>query len=221
MHQHGFRISSLSIGSLSLAWVISMVWLVGMTPIICTTPPVAIPMQSSTPSGIQDYHGSRMSMGRLVGSESLMRGINMAWYTNTQTTQFILDDDSVVEEDITPYWFSIGFDRDIVRADLDTLQKMGVRHLRISALIFQFLVWDDEFGSLGLNGSIMTIFDSFLQEVQSRGMILTISFLGPFWTYTEHPSLMKYFRIFNEPSGMNQWSLHNLGSSMIDFAQYY
>ena len=195
MHQQRPQISSLSIYSLSVAWAISIVWLVGMTPIICTTAAVVIPGKSSTPSGIPEYHESRMSMGLLAGSESLRRGINMVWYTNTQTAQFTLDDDSVVEEDITPYWFSIGFDLEILRADLDALQKMGVRHLRISALIFQFLVWDDEFGSMGLNGSIMTIFDSFLQEIQSRGMILTISFLGPFWTYSEHPSLMKYLRI--------------------------
>jgi len=201
--------------------VISIVWLVGMTPIICTSPPAEILRQPPTPSEIPDIHEPRMSMGRLANRDSLMRGINMAWYTNTQTAQFTLDDDSIVDEDITPYWFSIGFDLDILRADLDALQKMGVRHLRISALIFQFLVWDDEFGSMGLNGSIMTIFDSFLQEIQNRGMILTISFLGPFWTYAEHPSLMKYFRIFNEPSGMNQWALHNLGLSMVDFAQYY
>ena len=221
MYRQRFQISSLSISSLSVAWAIAIVWLIGMTPIVCTTTPVAIPMQSSTPSVIHDHREPGMSMGLIPGSESLIHGINMAWYTNTQTNQFTLDDDSVVEEDITPYWFSIGFDLDILRADLDTLQKMGVRHLRISALIFQFLVWDDEFGSMGLNGTIMTVFDSFLQEIQSRGMVLTISFLGPFWTYTEHPSLMKYFRIFNEPSGMNQWALHNLGLSLVDFAQYY
>ena len=221
MHRQRFQISSLSIYSLSVAWAISIVWLVGLTPIVCTTPTLAIPVQSSTPSGIPEYHDSRMSMGLLSGSESLRRGINMIWYTNTKTAQFTLDNDSIVEEDITPYWFSIGFDLEILRADLDTLQKMGVRHLRISALIFQFLVWDNEFGSMGLNGTIMTIFDTFLQEIQSRGMILTISFLGPFWTYSEHPSLMKYFRIFNEPSEMNQWALHNLGLSMVEFAQYY
>jgi len=221
VHRQQSHITSLSISSLSVVWVIAIGWLVGLTPIVCTESSVVAIIQSSTPSGIPDTHGPSMSMGLISGSESLMRGINMAWYTNTETAQFTLDDDSVVEEDITPYWFSIGFNLDILRVDLDALQKMGVRHLRISALIFQFLVWDDEFGSMGLNGTIMTIFDSFLQEIQSRGMVLTISFLGPFWTYTEHPSLMKYFRIFNEPSGMNQWALHNLGLSMVDFAQYY
>lgn len=221
MRRQRFQISSLSIGSVSVTWVISIVWLVGMTPIVCTGPSVVVPIQSSTPAGIPDNHEPSMSMGLVPGSESLRRGINMAWYTNTQTAQFTLDDDSVVEEDITPYWFSIGFDRDILRADLDTLQKMGVRHLRISALIFQFLVWDDEYGSLGLNGTIMTIFDAFLYEIQSRGMILTISFLEPLWSYSDHPSLMKYYRIFDETTGMNQWALHNLGLSLFDFTQHY
>ena len=215
------HLKSVPLGSLSIIWIVSIVWLIGATPLVCTTPSEVVQDQSSTPSGIPDFHEPRMSMGLLSGSESLMRGINMAWYTNTQTAQFTLEDDSVVEEDITPYWFSIGFDRDILRADLDALQAMGVRHLRISALIFQFVVWSDEFGSLGLNGSIMNKFDLFLAEVQSRGMVLTVSFLGPLWSYAEHPSLMKYFRIFDETSGMNQWALHNLGLSMVDFAQYY
>ncbi|TFG31982.1 hypothetical protein EU528_04740 [Candidatus Thorarchaeota archaeon] len=215
------HLKSMSLGSLSIIWVVSIIWLIGATPLVCTTPSEIVHDQSSIPSGIPDFHEPRMSMGLLSGSESLMRGINMAWYTNTQTAQFTLGDDTVVEEDITPYWFSIGFDRDILRADLDALQTMGVRHLRISALIFQFVVWDDEFGSLGLNGSIMNKFDLFLAEVQSRGMVLTISLLGPFWSNTEHPSLMKYFRIFDETSGMDQWALHNLGLSMVEFAQYY
>ncbi|MFW9843060.1 MAG: hypothetical protein ACFFEV_00630 [Candidatus Thorarchaeota archaeon] len=213
--------SSLSINSLSIALVISIVWLVGITPILCTAPSNIVPMESSILSGTPDIHSPRMSMGLIRDSELLMRGINMAGYTSTQTAQFTLDDDSVVEEDITPYWFSIGFDLDILRADLDTLQKMGVRHLRITALIFQFLVWDDEFGSFGLNGTIMTKFDLFLQEILNRGMILTVSFLGPYWTYTEHPSLMRYFRIFDETTGMDQWALHNLHLSLVEFTQYY
>ena len=110
MHPHRFQVTSLSVGSLSLAWVISIVWLVGMTPVVCTGPSVAVPMQSSFTSGIPDIHNREMSIGLVPGSELLMHGINMAWYTNTQTALFTLDDESVVEEDITPYWFSIGFD---------------------------------------------------------------------------------------------------------------
>ena len=162
-----------------------------------------------------------MSVAPLPDRDLLMRGINMAWYTNTQTVQFTLEDETVVEEDITPYWFSIGFDLDILRADLDALEIMGVRHLRISALIFQFLNWHDEFGSMGLNASVIATFNSFLEEVQNRGMILTVSFLGPLWSYSEHPSLMRYFRIFNETSGMNPSALFNLGQAMVSFAEHY
>jgi len=216
-----FQISSVSLGSLSVIWVISIIWLVGMTPIVCTTPSVAIPNQSSIPSGIPDIHEPRMSVSPLADSDLLMRGINMAWYTNTQTVQFTLEDETVVNEDITPYWFRIGFDLDILRADLDALQTMGVRHLRISALIFQFLNWHDDAGSMGLNTSAITNFNSFLEEVQNRGMILTVSFLGPLWSYSQHPSLMRYFRLFNETTGMNPTALFNLGQAILGFAEYY
>ncbi|MGY5872639.1 MAG: hypothetical protein RTV72_10370 [Candidatus Thorarchaeota archaeon] len=192
-----------------------------MTPIICSTPTISTPVQSSVPSGIQDIHEPRLSIAPLPDHDRLMRGINMAWYSNTQTTQFILDDDTVVEEDITPYWFKIGFDLDIVRADLDALQTMGVRHIRISALIFQFLNWQDGFGSMGLNTSVLASFNSFLKEVENRGMILTVSLLGPLWSYSEHPSLMKYFRIFNETTGMSSTALFNLGQSMVILAEQY
>lgn len=221
MRRLRFQISSVSLGSLSVIWVISLVWLVGITPIVCTTPSVTTPIQSTIPSGIPDIHEPRMSVAPLPDRDLLMRGINMAWYTNTQTVQFTLEDETVVEEDITPYWFSIGFDLDILRADLDALEIMGVRHLRISALIFQFLNWHDEFGSMGLNASVIATFNSFLEEVQNRGMILTVSFLGPLWSYSEHPSLMRYFRIFNETSGMNPSALFNLGQAMVSFAEHY
>jgi len=215
------QISSESLGSLSVIWVISIVWLVGMTPIVCTTPSVVTPIQSSIPSGTPEIHDQRMSIAPLPDGDLLKRGINMAWYTNTQTVQFTLEDETVVVEDITPYWFSIGFDIDILRADLDALQTMGVRHLRISALIFRFLNWHDEFGSMGLNASVIASFDSFLTEVRNRGMILTVSFLGPSWSYSEHPSLMRYFRIFNETTGMNPSAIFNLGQAMVNFAEHY
>jgi len=215
------QISSASLGSLSIIWVIAIVWLVGMTPIVCTTPSVTTPIQTSITSGIPEIHDPRMSVAPLADSNLLMRGINMAWYTNTQTVQFTLEDETVVDEEITPYWFSIGFDIDILRADLDALQTMGVRHLRISALIFQFLNWHDEFGSMGLNASVIASFTSFLAEVQNRGMILTVSFLGPSWSYSEHPSLMRYFRIFNETTGMNPSAMFNLGQAMVNFAEHY
>ncbi len=162
-----------------------------------------------------------MSIAPLPDRDLLMRGINMAWYTNTQTVQFTLEDETIVNEDITPYWFSIGFNLDILREDLDALQTMGVRHLRISALIFQFLSWHDDFGSMALNVSVLATFNSFLEEVQNRGMILTVSFLGPLWSYSEHPSLMKYFRVFNETTGMNSVALFNLGLGMVSFAEHY
>lgn len=192
-----------------------------MTPIVCTTPSAATPVHSSITSGIPDTHEPKMSVAPLADSDLLMRGINMAWYTNTQTVQFTLDDETVVYEDLAPYWFSIGFDRDILRADLDALQTMGVRHVRISALIFQFLNWHDYDGSMGLNASIIATFNLFLEEVQNRGMILTVSFLGPFWSYSEHPSLMRYFRVFNETTGMSPTALINLGQAMVSFAEYY
>ncbi|MGY5860293.1 MAG: hypothetical protein RTU63_13065, partial [Candidatus Thorarchaeota archaeon] len=183
-----------------------------MTPIVCTTPTVTPTIQSSIPSGIQDTNDLRLAIAPLADSKRLMRGINMAWYTNTQT---------VAEEDVTPYWFKTGFDFDILRADLDTLQTMGVRHIRISALIFQFLNWHHEFGSQGLNASVIRTFDSFLEEVENRGMILTVSFLGPLWSYSNHPSLGEYFRIFNETSDMEPGAQYNLGQTMVNFAEYY
>jgi len=221
VHRLRFQISSVSLGSLSVIWVISIVWLVGITPIVCTAPSVAIPIQSSIPSGIPDIHEPRMSVAPLADSELLMRGINMAWYTNTKTVQFTLEDEKVVDEDITPYWFRIGFNLDILRADLDALQIMGVRHIRVSALIFQFLNWHDDAGSMGLNASVIANFNYFLEEVQNRGMILTVSLLGPLWSYSEHPSLMRYFRLFNETTGMNPTALFNLGQAILGFAEYY
>ena len=207
---HLFKISSLSLGSLSVAWAISIVWLIGMTPIVCTTPTVAPAIQTSIPSGIQDSHDLRLSIAPLADSDRLMRGINMAWYTNTQT----------IAEGVTPYWFKIGFDIDILRADLDALQTMGIRHIRISALIFQFLIWHPEIGSQGLNASSIATFSTFLDEVESRGMLLTVSFLGPLWSYSKHPSLMEYFRIFNETSSTSA-PVVNLGREMANFAEYY
>ncbi|MBE0527195.1 MAG: hypothetical protein IH631_09650, partial [Candidatus Thorarchaeota archaeon] len=197
------------------------VWLVGATPIVCASPTITAPIKSTIPSGIQDIHEPGMSIAQLAASDLLMRGVNMAWYTNTQTAQFTLSDNTVVKEDVTPYWFKIGFDRDILRADLDTLQLMGVRHIRISALIFQFLNWHDEFGNMGLNASVITTFNTFLEEVENRGMILTVSFLSPLWSYSDHPSLMEYFRIFNETSGMSPSALFNLGQAMVSFAEHY
>ncbi|MHA1787115.1 MAG: hypothetical protein ACTSWU_02865 [Candidatus Thorarchaeota archaeon] len=211
MPHHQFKISSLSFGSLSVAWAISIVWLIGMTPFVCTTPTVAPAIQTSIPSGIQDPQDQRLSIAPLANSDCLMRGINMAWYTNTK----------IIAENETPFWFKIGFDIDILRADLETLQKMGVRHIRVSALIFQFLNWHPEFGSQGLNASVIAAFSTFLNEVESRGLLLTVSFLGPLWSYSEHSSLIEYFRIFNETSDMNPGAQHNLGQAMVDFAEYY
>ncbi len=221
MCQLQFPSSTVSIGPLSVAWVIPIVWLIGATPIVCTSPTIVDPIQPYISSGIPDIHEPKMSVAPLAAADLLMRGINMAWYTSTQKVQFTLNNDTVVEEDVTPYWFKYGFDLDIVRADLYALQKMGVRHLKISALIFQFLNWNDEFGSNGLNASVINAFNTFLEEVKNRGMILTISFLGPLWSYSEHPSLMKYFLMFNETSEMNPSALFNLGQAMTGFAEYY
>ncbi|MCJ7817916.1 MAG: hypothetical protein MUP60_03615 [Candidatus Thorarchaeota archaeon] len=222
MPHHRFQISSLSIGSLSVLWVLSIIWLVGATPIVCTSPTITAPIQSSVPSGTPVIREPSMSIAPLTAAHLLMRGINMAWYTNTETFQYTLSDETLVEEDVTPYWFKIGFDCDILRADLDTLQLMGVRHIRISALIFQFLNWHPEFGSQGgLNASVIASFNSFLDEVESRGMILTVSFLSPLWSYSDHPSLMEYFRIFNETSSMSPGAQYNLGQAMVSFSEHY
>lgn len=220
MPHNRYQISFLSIGSLSALWVISIVWLVGATPIICVSPTAITPIQSSVPSGTPVIHEPNIAIAPLAAASLLMRGINMAWYTNTETFQYTLSADIIIEEDVTPYWFKIGFDRDILRADLDTLQLMGVRHIRISALIFQFLIWQDGFGSAGLNASVIATFNTLLEEVENRGMILTVSFLGPLWSYSEHPSLMEYFRIFNETSATSPL-LFNLGQNIVSFAEHY
>lgn len=196
------------VGSFSGAWVVSIIWLVALTPVVCVSPSVTLPMQSSVTSGLQNTQNPRPLVAPLADADILMRGINMAWYTNTK-------------EDIAPYWFKEDFDLDIVRADLDALQKMGVRHVRISALIFQFLNWHQEFGSMGLNASVISAFNLFLDEVENRGMILTVSFLGPLWGYSEYPSLMQYFRIFNETTGLGPSALFNLGQAMVTLTEHY
>jgi len=159
-------------------------------------------------SGIPDNHGPRPAVAPLAESDRLLRGINMACYTSTS-------------EGLVPYWFKLGFDINILREDLNSLQTMGVRHVRISALIFQFLDWHEEFGSMGLNATVLATFSSFLQEIENRGMILTVSFLGPLWSYTDYPSLIQYFRIFNETTGLDPSALTNLGQAMTNFAEYY
>lgn len=212
MTHHQFKSSSISLGSLNIIWVFSFVWLIGMAPIVCTTSTVAPTDQTSISSGIQEPNDLRLSIAPLADADRLMRGINMAWYTNTQT---------ISGEEVTPYWFKFGFDIDILRADLDALQTMGVRHIRISALIFQFLNWHHEFGSQGLNASVISTFNTFLNEVESRGMLLTVSFLGPLWSYSEHPSLMEYFRVFNETSDMSPGAKYNLGQEMVNLAEHY
>jgi hypothetical protein len=208
MLQFRVPISSRAAGSFSLAWVISIIWLVALTPVLCTQPSVTQSTQSSATSGIQDTHNPRTSVAPLADADLLMRGMNMAWYTNTQ-------------EGIAPYWFKVGLDLDLVRADLDALQKLGVRHVRISALIFQFLNWHQEFGSMGLNASVISSFNLFLDEVENREMILTVSFLGPLWAYSEYPSLMQYFRIFNETTGLGPSALFNLGQAIVTLAEHY
>ena len=207
-HQQ-FRIVSLSVGAVSFAGVLSILWLIGLTPIVCTTPTSVPTNQNMIPSAIPDSQNLGLSIAPLADANRLMRGINMVCYTNTEIAA------------VTPYWFKVGFDIDILRVDLDALQTMGVRHIRISALIFQFLIWHSEFGSQGLNASVMSTFSSFLSEVESRGMLVTISLLGPLWPYSEHPSLMEYFRVFNETSGMNSGAQYNLGQDIVTFADFY
>jgi len=208
VQQLHIRISSFKVCSVNPAWIVSIIWLIGLTPVVCPSPGIPTQFEPAILSGIQDNNGPRPAYAHLSDSELLLRGINMAWYTNTK-------------EGITPYWFKLGFDINILRADLDALQMMGVRHIRISALIFQFLDWHQGFGSTGLNASVLSTFDAFLDEVENRGMILTVSFLGPLWPYAEYPSLIQYFRIFNETTGLGPSALFNLGQAMVDLAERY
>lgn len=172
-------------------------------------------------TAIPETHDQEMLIAPLPQRELLLRGINMPWYSNTERVRVTLSNGTEVYEDITPYWFKMGLDLNILRADLDALSLMGVRHIRIAALIFQFLNWHTEFGSMGINASVIETFNIFLEEVEARDMILTVSFLAPLWSFSGHPSLLQYYKIFSSTSGMSPAALFNLGSHMASITEHY
>ncbi|TFG34505.1 hypothetical protein EU527_03005 [Candidatus Thorarchaeota archaeon] len=210
-----------SLGSFSILWVLSVIWLVSVTPLVCTPSIIIDSDENFNVAETQNMDNPKMAIAPLPKKDLLLRGINMPWYSNTKQVRIILNNGTEVYEDITPYWFKLGLDLDILRADLDALSLMGVRHIRITALIFQFINWHPEFGSMGINASVIASFNTFLEEVESRGIILTVSFLAPLWSFSDHPSLMEYFRIFNTTSGLNPSALYNLGSNMVFIAEHY
>ena len=220
MQQHKMSRVSFTIGGFSILWVFSIVWLINMTPVLCNLPIINTPDSTLTIADIRDAQTPHMSIAPLEESSRLLRGINMPWYSSTQKMKVTLSNGSEVYEDVTPYWLKYGFDLDILRADLDAMALMGVRHIRTTALIFQFLDWLPEFGVTGFNESVLSSFNTFLEEVQDRDMILTVSFLAPLWEYSDHPSLMQYFRIFNDTSVVAP-ALCNLRTFMVSLAQRY
>lgn len=213
--------ASCSIVSYCFLWALSISWLLCITPMVCTSLEIANKDETFGAAGIQNMHNLEMSIAPLPQKDFLLRGINMPWYSNIRQDRFTLRNGTEVYEDITPYWFKMGFDSDILHADLDALSIMGVRHIRTVALIFQFLHWNPQFGSMGINTSVIASFDTFLQEVGSRGMILTVSFLAPLWSFSEHPSLFEYFRIFNKTTSLSPTALYNLGENMVFIAERY
>jgi hypothetical protein len=167
----------------------------------------------------RDVH--RTSVAPLAESEKLRRGMNMLSYASREGFWFQLDNGSLVWENIEPYWLRIGFNPETLEADLNSLQVMGVRYVRSSALIFQFMNWDESDGYTGLNSSAIANFDVFLEELGRRGMLLTPTLISPAWTPVEHPSLMQYYRVFNSSTGMSPGALDGICDAMVDFSQHY
>ncbi len=221
MPQHRIWKSSFSISGPSIFLVLSIIWLINLTPVICNVSITNLPSSNAITAGIQDTYSPNMLIAPLPERDFLLRGINMPWYSSTQHVKMTLSNGSEVYEDITPYWLKMGFDLNILRADLDAMALMGVRHIRTTALIFQFLNWHSEFGSMGINESVLSSFNMFLEEVQNRNMILTVSFFAPLWKSSDHPSLIEYFRIFNATSGLDPVALNNLRACIVLFVQYY
>jgi len=221
MAQYRISRKSFTISRVGILWVVSIIWLINITPLMGGIQITSTPSDNAHIADNKDTHTPNMLIAPLNEKDLLLRGINMPWYTNTQRAKMTLSNGSEVYEDITPYWLKIGFNRDVLRADLDAMALMGVRHIRTTALIFQFLNWHPEFGRMGINESVRSNFDTFVEEVQSRGMILTVSLFAPLWNYSDHPSLMKYFRIFNATSGYNSSALDNLQANIVLLAQRY
>lgn len=214
--------TSFSVGILSILWAVSIIWLVSSVPVLGLMTDVVNQGNHSIVADIQDTHPPEIAIAPLPQRDLLLRGINMPWYSNTRQMKFRLTNGTEVYEDITPYWFKVGLDMDILRADLDALELMGVRHIRITALIFQFLLWNPNTGSTGINATVIESFNQFLEEVENRNMILTVSLLGPYWSYASHPSLMEYYRIFSVTGMPKQpQPLPLLGSWIAFLVQHY
>ena len=153
--------------------------------------------------------------------ESLMRGMNMIAYPGAGGAWIDLGNGTEVWESTEPYWFRMGFSQEVLECSLDTMQKMGVRYVRSCALIFQFMEWDMVEGYMGLNASAISNFNTFIEELDRRGMRLTVFFMGPHWSSAAHPSLGKFYQVFNASNGMSQTALEGVGQAMIDFAEHY
>ena len=207
MLQHIRSKSSQSQNVIKMLSVILIALLLNLSPIICTLPTSDSSNSDSYVANRHKLYNPDKPIPPLPERDILLRGINMPWYSNTQRARMILNNGSEVYEDITPYWFKMGFDIDILREDLDAMAAMGVRHIRTTALIFQFLNWKSGSGSTGVNSTVISSFNTFLEEVKIRGMVLTVSFLAPLWAYSTHPSLMEYFQIFNRTSGLSSSAL--------------
>ncbi|MEM4736106.1 MAG: hypothetical protein QXS20_10370 [Candidatus Thorarchaeota archaeon] len=186
-------------------------------PFLPLTGPTYCPQSSHEPLGLE--------IPRLPQSEDLLKGLNFASYTKYDLFTYRFPNGTEVQEHIGPYWFRLGFDIDVLRADLDAMAIMGVKHVRSFTLIFQFIEWDDSLGYLGLNDTAVANFGVYLEELAARGMTLTPTLFARIGTPDEHPSLRHYFEVFQLPFDpehiVEPHPLVSLADGVIDFISVF